>query len=52
VEGYYAARAIRDVAARLNVEMPIVEEVYKVIYEGMSPQEAVIRLMRRPVSPE
>jgi glycerol-3-phosphate dehydrogenase (NAD(P)+) len=52
VEGYYAARAVRDVAARLNVEMPIVEEVYKVIYEGMSPQEAVIRLMRRPVSPE
>ncbi len=52
VEGYYAARAVRDVAARLNVEMPIVEEVYKVIYEKMSPQEAVIRLMRRPVSPE
>lgn len=52
VEGYYAARAVRDVAARLNVEMPIVEEIYKVIYEEMSPQEAVIRLMRRPLSPE
>lgn len=52
VEGYYAARAVRDVAAKLNVEMPIVEEIYKVIYEGMSPQEAVITLMRRPVTPE
>jgi len=52
VEGYYAARAVRNVAARLNVELPIVEEVYKVIYEKMSPQEAVIRLMRRPVSSE
>ncbi len=52
VEGYYAARAVRDVAARLNVEMPIVEEIYKVIYEKMSPQEAVVTLMRRPVTPE
>ena len=52
VEGYYAARAVRDVARRLNVEMPIVEEIYGVIYGGSSPQEAVIRLMRRPVTPE
>ncbi len=52
VEGYYAARAVRNVASRLNVEMPLVEEIYKVIYEGMSPQEAVITLMRRPVTPE
>ncbi len=52
VEGYYAARAVRDVAARLKVEMPIVEEVYKVIYEGMSPQEAVVTLMRRPITLE
>ncbi len=52
VEGYYAALAVHDVAAHLNVEMPIVEQIYKVIYEGMSPQEAVIALMRRPITPE
>ncbi len=52
VEGYYAARAVRIVASRLDVEMPIVEEIYKVIYEGMSPQEAVVNLMRRPITPE
>ena len=52
VEGYYAARAVRAVAARLNVEMPIVEEIYNVIYEGMSPEDAVVNLMRRPVSAE
>ena len=52
VEGYYAARAVRDVAAKLGVDMPIVTEIYKVIYEGMSPQEAVVRLMRRPISSE
>jgi glycerol-3-phosphate dehydrogenase (NAD(P)+) len=52
VEGYYAARAVRDVAAKLDVDMPIVTEIYKVIYEGESPQEAVLTLMRRPISSE
>ena len=52
VEGYYAAHAVRIVARRLDVEMPIVDEIYKVIYEGMSPQEAVVNLMRRPITPE
>jgi glycerol-3-phosphate dehydrogenase (NAD(P)+) len=52
VEGYYAAVAVHRVARRLEIEMPIVEEIYKVIYEGASPQEAVIALMRRPITPE
>jgi glycerol-3-phosphate dehydrogenase (NAD(P)+) len=52
VEGYYAARAVHRVSARLGLEMPIVEEIYKVIYEGASPQDAVVALMRRPVTPE
>jgi glycerol-3-phosphate dehydrogenase (NAD(P)+) len=52
VEGYYAARAVHRVAKRLHVDMPIVEEIYKVIHEGASPQEAVVSLMRRPITPE
>ena len=52
VEGYYAAKAVYKVAARLQVEMPIVEQIYKVIYEGVTPQEAVTTLMRRPLTPE
>jgi len=52
VEGFYAALAVYRVANRLEVEMPIVEQIYKVIYEGVSPQEAVITLMRRPITPE
>lgn len=40
-----------DVAYELskiyNVDMPIVETVYKVIYEGLAPQEAVHKLMNR-----
>ena len=52
VEGFYAALAVYRVAGRLEVEMPIVEQIYKVIYEDVSPQEAVITLMRRPITPE
>jgi glycerol-3-phosphate dehydrogenase (NAD(P)+) len=52
VEGYYAARAVHLVATRLEVEMPIVEQIYGVIYEGVSPQDAVLTLMRRPITPE
>ena len=40
-----------DVAYELgkiyNVEMPIVNTVYKVIYEGLNAQEAVAKLMNR-----
>lgn len=52
VEGYYAAIAVHRVATRLNVDMPIVEEIYKVVYEDANPQEAVVALMRRPITPE
>ena len=52
VEGYYAAVAVHRVATRLQVSMPIVEEIYRVVYESASPQEAVIALMRRPITPE
>ena len=30
-----------------NIEMPIVEMVYKVIYENLEPKEAVKKLMTR-----
>jgi len=52
VEGYYAARAVRHVANQLNVELPIIEQIYRVLYEQLSPKDAVSALMRRPVSSE
>ena len=52
VEGYKAARAVRGVAARLQVSMPIAECIHGVLYEG-EPVDVVIRgLMERPVRPE
>ena len=52
VEGFAAARAIRAVAARAQVEMPLCEMAYRVLYEGLAPQEAVRALMNRPIRAE
>src|SRR5262249_10232821 len=49
VEGYAAARAIRGVAARAQVEMPLCETVYRVLYQGLPAKEAVRALMSRPL---
>ena len=52
VEGYYAAKAVRSVAARLDVELPIVEQIYRIVYEGLAPRRAVATLMSRPLVAE
>jgi glycerol-3-phosphate dehydrogenase (NAD(P)+) len=52
VEGVLAARAVRDVARRVGVEMPISEQIYRVLYQGLAPKEAVIALMQRTVKTE
>lgn len=35
-EGYYAAKCIRHTSAQRNVEMPIADMVYEVLYNGVS----------------
>ena len=52
VEGYAAARAIHDVAARAAVEMPLCEMVYRVLYENLPAKDAVRALMSRPIKAE
>jgi len=52
VEGYPAARALHDVAARHGVEMPLSESVHRVLYLGVTPREAVRELMTRPIKSE
>jgi glycerol-3-phosphate dehydrogenase (NAD(P)+) len=52
VEGVLAARAVHDVARRHGVEMPICEQVYRVLYEGAPAKEAVYALMGRTIKTE
>ncbi|MGH8210176.1 MAG: NAD(P)H-dependent glycerol-3-phosphate dehydrogenase [Steroidobacteraceae bacterium] len=52
VEGYTAAKAVRTVATRSSVEMPLCEGVFRVLYEGIPAQDAVRELMSRPIKSE
>ena len=52
VEGVLAAEAVKEVAEGLGIEMPICHQVYRILYEGASPREAVGALMRRELKSE
>ena len=52
VEGVHAARAVRAVATRAGVEMPIAEQVYSVLHEGRDVRAAVRSLMSRELRQE
>ena len=47
-EGVNTTHAALAMAAELKVEMPITETTYRVLFEGLSPQDAVGELMGRP----
>ena len=51
-EGVNATEAALSLAQMLGVEMPITETTYRVLHEGLSPREAAIELMERPVGSE
>jgi len=52
VEGVLAARAVHAVSQRLGVEMPISEQIYRVLYEGAPAKVAVNALMGRTIKAE
>jgi glycerol-3-phosphate dehydrogenase (NAD(P)+) len=52
VEGLPAARAVHAVAQRLAVDMPICQEIYRVMHEGKAVRAAVQALMGREVRSE
>lgn len=47
VEGVYSAKAARELAEKYQVEMPIIEQVNRVLFENKAPAEAVRELMLR-----
>ena len=51
-EGVRTTRAIKLLAQRRGVEMPITNEVHAVLYEGKSARAAVESLMSRPLKDE
>jgi glycerol-3-phosphate dehydrogenase (NAD(P)+) len=51
-EGVKTCGVVRDLARKHGVEMPITEEVYKVVHEGSSPNEAFRGLLKSRVGAE
>jgi glycerol-3-phosphate dehydrogenase (NAD(P)+) len=51
-EGIRNTRSVYLLARHLDVEMPIVEQMHRVLYESKNPVEAVGDLMQRSFKPE
>jgi glycerol-3-phosphate dehydrogenase (NAD(P)+) len=51
-EGVKTAKAARDLAQKYDIAMPIVEEVYQLLYEGKDPKRALNDLMQRELKGE
>ena len=51
-EGVKTAKSTVALARKLNVEMPIAEKMYAVLYEGLKPETAINDLMERKLKEE
>jgi glycerol-3-phosphate dehydrogenase (NAD(P)+) len=51
-EGVETTRVTRDLASKLGVEMPITEQMHRMLFEGQAPHSAVRELMDRELRPE
>lgn len=52
VEGAYTCVSALQLSQNANIQLPITEAVYAIIYEGMNPKEAVEALLMRAVKQE
>lgn len=48
VEGYECTRNAYELSHRLGIEMPITEQLYGVLFGGVTPKESIDALMSRP----
>jgi len=51
-EGVKTAKSVRNLSHRVGVDMPISRAVYEVLYENLSPKDAVFQLMTRDLKDE
>ena len=52
VEGYYAARSGLNLSRKAGVEMPILQQIHAVLYEGLDPAAVAYNLMHRETKNE
>lgn len=51
-EGVKTTRSAKDLADKLDIEMPITQEMFRVLYENEKPRTAIQRLMTRALKAE
>ena len=51
-EGVDTCKAVYNMAKYKNIEMPICEQIYKVLFESKSPIDAINQLMNRDLRNE
>lgn len=52
IEGYFTSKVIHSIAEKNNLDLPIAEEVYKIIYKNKPPELAIKTLLSRPLKEE
>jgi glycerol-3-phosphate dehydrogenase (NAD(P)+) len=52
VEGVQTAQEVRALAQKYDIDMPISEQVWRVLYDGRDPHLAVRTLLAREQKPE
>lgn len=52
VEGYICTKNAYALAKKMNIELPITEQLYKVLFEGQPAKDAILNLMGRPAKNE
>lgn len=47
-EGYYTAKSIPQICQRHGLDLPILEMVYRILFQGLTPEAAMHHLLSRP----
>ena len=49
VEGYYTTCVIPTLCQKANVDAPVINEIYKMVYEGKNVKKSIEDLMNREI---
>lgn len=52
IEGFYTLKAVFDLNKELQLELPIVNSIYRMIYELSDTKSEILSLMKRPFKEE
>ena len=51
-EGYYTVKAVYNISQKKNIDMPIMESVYNILYKQHDLKEELSNLLSRPITEE